>query len=434
MALIVMVGFFLMTFVSTIQAEQDTLATMPKEATPREPVKQMTQRLYELNYFYFWVNLHKQVFADSDYSEQYIKDAEAVIDQFCRHLAKPWSSQFLKNPHEPMSPDESVAIAGMFLERYEKHEPLSFLIACNIYFASKTSSNFTDRCDVDPDLIREPVEHLITEGYPRYVEIYGRSFLRHVLLTTGGDYIQSKQDAHAEAFEQHSIMVDTIYGLLSEGCEVRPKGLDEQALFENLKYFWCLDQHAFDSKFDLFNREFALLDRTLERPEIKHAWVAMIFQAYYHNEMLYQIQRGWGRPDADGKYYGLTYQEHQESSLAILNQAWDMHPERPHAAFFAMNLSMAISQKAAKKWFEKGNGIDGLVLPGLYGNYRDYLLRRDTDVEEMLDYAYRMVDSGRFDTIIPDQMYMTILHLNRRTGGFPYFKHENFYEHFKKYC
>ena len=72
------------------------------ESDAQEPSKRMTQRLYELYHYYFWENHREQAFENADYSEQYIKDAEAVVDQFCRHLSAGWNNKFLKNPNPPL--------------------------------------------------------------------------------------------------------------------------------------------------------------------------------------------------------------------------------------------------------------------------------------------------------------------------------------------
>ncbi len=430
--------FGVLTYSAGLYAQQEQAGPAAEVRPQSEPAPRMTQRLYELYHYYFWENLNKQVFEKSDYSEQYVKDAEAVIDQFCRHLTSSWNNQFLKNPNPPQPARECIEMAGRFLERYDKHEPLSFLIACNMYFAPSMSSSssmyYLDICELDPGLIRETVEQLVTNGYPRFVEIYGRAFLRHVLLRSTYNFAQAKSEARDEAFEQHGIMVDTIYGLLLEGCEAQPGGLDEQALYEAIKRFWCMDDSAISDKYDRFGREFALLDRSLDKPDMKHAWVALIFQAYYHNEVLIDIQRGSAKRDADGKYHGLTFGEHQQAALAVINAAWEMYPDRPHAAFFGMNVSMGISPDAVHEWFKKGDEINGLVIPGMYGNYCNWLMHRGDDYKQMLDFACSMVEGGRFDTEIPDQMYWTMWRIHQRTGKFPYFEHEGFYEHFKKYC
>lgn len=387
----------------------------------------MDEHLYKLCYFLLWESIDKE-----GMDENYRKNAEFMISLYCANRSAGWADFSILPYRKAPTKKERWSYGTGFVNAFQgKHDPLVALISVQLAYASDKQPN---KVMAPAHKVRSFSQAVIDGDYPPFAKAHAAAQLRHAIMI--GDLGRpNEEEVRQEVLDLQSFIIDQIQLMLDVGIDGLPPHIDEQAILEvfeklitNGATLWGV------SKF-LYYEKFQVLAESLDVRECAYPWVGLILKGIYHNDCHHLMGRNNAIPLLDDKFHGMTREQHFHEAEDSYNAAWELDSKKMYCAFHQMRLHN-YKPDGYRKWFWKGHETNGIVIPGIYRMYRNYILpkQKDADIREALDFAYKMVDSDRFDTSIPDQFYYTIWHIRERLRRTDYREDKQFFEYLTRYC
>lgn len=387
----------------------------------------MDEHLYKLCYFLLWESIDKE-----DMDENYRKNADFMVSLYCANRSASWADFSIHPYRKAPTKKERWSYGTGFINAFQgKHDPLISLISVQLAYASDKQPN---KVMAPTRKVRSFAQAVIDGDYPPFAKAHAAAQLRQAILV--GDMGKpNEEEVRQEVLDLQAFIIDQIQLMLDVGIDDLPPSIDEQAillvfdkLITNGSSLWGI------SKF-LYYEKFQVLAESLDVQECAYPWVGLILKGIYHNDCHHLMGRDKVIPVLDGKFHGMTREQHFREAEDSYNAAWELDSTKMFCAFHQMRLNN-YNPKGFRKWFWKGHETNGVVVPGIYRMYRNYIFpgRKDADIREVLDFAYKMVDSNRFDTSIPDQFYYVIWYVRERLRRTDYREDKQFFEYLSRYC
>lgn len=147
----------------------------------------------------------------------------------------------------------------------------------------------------------------------------------------------------------------------------------------------------------------AVIQIVLGHPEYK--WLALTLQGAMEIEEAWKARgSGWANTVTAEGWKG--FEDHLVKARAALTQAWKLHPQRPLAPCHMITVAMGDSDaNEMRVWFDRA--IEGqLDLQSAWNRMQTGLLPRwHGSHAALLALGVRAVDTGRFDTDVPRQLF-----------------------------
>ena len=406
-------------------------ATAPAHAQDAEaqdpaPVVQMGDQMHDLLVHMLWESVDKQ-----GLSEHARVEAELMARQYARYRSNGWRAQGVVAREGVFEPGQLRGLGNYYTRTYaDQDQPLYMLMALQFRHSFRDDPI---RTSADPDTLRPLVNSIVEGDYSDFVKAYALSVLRSAILVR----YRHREDGWQEAQQLddlHESILDYVQAIATEGIEGLPESVDEPALLEAFLHMIENDYASWPDPRDAYFLLYDRMQRSLDIDEMAYPWIGEMIRGIAHLEIYYWVH--WGRGELkDGRYAGRTLREHLDMARESLEAAWERHQDRPHACFHLMRLHWS-DRDEFERWFQAGHDVNGLVIPAMYRIYREHTepQRGVGEIGPVMQYAYDMVDSGRFDTPIPEQFYWTITIQHGRFNRTDYRQHERFFEYLTRYC
>lgn len=162
-----------------------------------------------------------------------------------------------------------------------------------------------------------------------------------------------------------------------------------------------------DWGFRFFNRNnSAVIEIVLGHPEYK--WLGLTLQGAMEIDEAWKARGGgWANTVTPEGWKG--FEDHLAKARAALTQAWKLHPQRPLAPCLMITVAMGDSDADEMRiWFDRT--VEGQIdLQSAWNRMQTGLLPRwHGSHTALLTLGVRAVDTGRFDTDVPRQLFECI--------------------------
>lgn len=250
---------------------------------------------------------------------------------------------------------------------------------------------------------------------------------------TNSDYPAIRRNAVAWHFERELRKLeleDEADRVLSQWVDQMCQTIDDSDLTLDDQYF-MFRLTADEIKGDWLPRWRMVCER-IEGQDVANPWLANAIIGFYHTEAAGQIRiKDYGfNPKSEGWD---EYLEHLRIAEEHLVKAWESAPQYPVVAYKMIKVSVCRSAGQERLWFDRA--VDAQA--DFYSAYAFFLWsqrpRYGGSLDQMYAFAVECLDTGRFDTRIPEIFYDAMIKLYDETDDYSYWRRPGVYESLARY-
>jgi hypothetical protein len=176
-------------------------------------------------------------------------------------------------------------------------------------------------------------------------------------------------------------------------------------------------------------------DEVCKRIDVEDApnpWLVGALCGNYHVKLAWK-KRGGGYAHTVSDEGWKGFNEHLKTAREHLVRAWETAPQYPDVPSKLIRVSMGLDNGEERLWFERAVGAQF----DYYGAYTSYLWsirpRWGGSLDQMYAFGVECLDTGRFDTRVPEIFYKAMLDLYSETDDYSYWLRPGVYESFITY-
>ena len=173
---------------------------------------------------------------------------------------------------------------------------------------------------------------------------------------------------------------------------------------------------------------------TLERTPECPPWIGKLYRGKYEVQLAWRA-RGTGYAGTVSERGWQEYYEHLRRAEAELAGSWELNPKDPYAAAEMITVKMGSpdgSTEDLRRWFDRSVAAQLDHYPA-YNNFLWALRPRwNGSHEEMLKFGEACLQTGRFDTEIPQYYVKTVHDVSSELGNWDLYREPAVYQNIRK--
>ncbi len=291
-------------------------------------------------------------------------------------------------------------------------------------------------------IIKQLKELNCDDPYVRYIillnssskeEGYRDSVLDICLEMSGSKYPANCKRSvywHFASYLQRQGLEEKSAALVQQWIDLICESVDDQSLALEDQYFmFRMSQDEIKSQW--LPRWQEVCER-IEGKEVANPWLANAIIGFYHAEAAWELRshsydyteqhKGWD-----------DFVNHLSVAHDHLVKAWELAPHIPVVSYKLIKISVCQSAGEERLWFDRA--VDAQV--DYYQAYSYYLWasrpRWGGSLDQMYAFGVECLDTGRFDTRIPEFFYEAMIKLHKEADGYSYWHESGVYENFIRY-
>ena len=264
--------------------------------------------------------------------------------------------------------------------KLKPEEPFSKLVAGRIVLKAGLTTDIVKNCE----MIQKAAS-----GMKKY-SLEARLFAAKAVHETVNEAQFRKAKRPLKIFNRH---LDLLIEWMSKSKD--PSEDLQRRMYEEGDWFV---QQKFTDRFDMLPAFKEKLDAAKDKIS---PWVYDMLAAEWHYRQAWK-SRGGGYASTVKKEGWVSFEKNVELAQEKAKRAYKLHPERPEAAAFMINIAKAgETDESERTWFDRAVEAEFDYMPA----YKSYLIsllpRWNGSHEAMIDFMIECTDTNRYDTRVP---------------------------------